>query len=90
MVFWSRPLWALKKAPFLAQDARRHRQDVSYRDRHGQLSGYGRAVAVVGFSRLGRQAVDLLGRLETGEPLPADWPLYDLPNVVLTRMWRAR
>ncbi|BCW44983.1 hydroxyacid dehydrogenase [Arthrobacter sp. StoSoilB5] len=75
-------LWALKKVPFLAQDARRFRQDVSYRDRHGELSGYGRTVVVVGFSRIGRRVVDLLGRLETGNTILVVDPYADPAEVM--------
>ena len=53
-------LWAFKKVPFLAADARRFRTDWSYRDRRGELSGRDRTVVLVGFSRIGRRVVRLL------------------------------
>ncbi|GAB2873961.1 hydroxyacid dehydrogenase [Streptomyces mayteni] len=65
-------LWALKKVPFLAQDARRYRQDWTYRDRRGKLSGYHRTVVIVGFSRIGRRAVALLRTPHDGPILVVD------------------
>ncbi|MCT2593526.1 hydroxyacid dehydrogenase [Streptomyces sp. N2-109] len=53
-------LWAFKKVPFLAADARRHREDWSYRERRGELSGRDRTVVLVGFSRIGRRVTELL------------------------------
>lgn len=53
-------LWAFKKAPFLAADARAYRDDWSYRDHRGELSGAGRTVVLVGFSRVGRRVARLL------------------------------
>jgi phosphoglycerate dehydrogenase-like enzyme len=53
-------LWAFKKAPFLAADARTYRSDWSYREHRGELSGVDRTVVVVGFSRIGRRVVRLL------------------------------
>jgi phosphoglycerate dehydrogenase-like enzyme len=46
-----------KKVPFLAADARRYRQDWSYRSTHGTLSNDGLTIGVVGFSRIGRRVV---------------------------------
>lgn len=69
-------LWAFKKAPFLAAEARRSRTDWSYRDQHGSLSGHGRTVALVGFSRIGRRVADLLLRLQLGRVLVVD-PVAD-------------
>ncbi|HSZ41891.1 MAG TPA: hydroxyacid dehydrogenase [Trebonia sp.] len=56
-------LWALKRVPFLAAGARRgHGEAWSYRDpRRDELSGTGRTVVLVGFSRIGRRVTDLLG-----------------------------
>lgn len=53
-------LWAFKKVPFLAADARRHREDWSYRERRGELSAVDRTVVLVGFSRIGRRVTRLL------------------------------
>ncbi|MBB6345583.1 hydroxyacid dehydrogenase [Nonomuraea muscovyensis] len=53
-----------KKAPFLAQDARRHRDDWSYVSRRGELTNRGRTIGVVGFSRTGRRVVERLRALE--------------------------
>jgi phosphoglycerate dehydrogenase-like enzyme len=52
-------LWAVKRAPFLAADARTYRDDWSYRQRHGEL-GAAPAVVLVGFSRVGRRVARLL------------------------------
>ncbi|WP_326643898.1 hydroxyacid dehydrogenase [Nonomuraea fuscirosea] len=57
-------IFAGKKAPFLAQDARTHRDDWSYVTRRGELSNRGRTVGVVGFSRVGRRVVERLRDLE--------------------------
>ncbi|MFC4530714.1 hydroxyacid dehydrogenase [Sphaerisporangium dianthi] len=57
-------IFAGKKAPFLAQDARLHRDDWSYATRRGELSNRGRTVGVVGFSRVGRRVVERLRHLE--------------------------
>ena len=65
-------LWAFKKAPFLAADARRFRADWSYRDRHGELSGEDRTVALVGFSRIGRRVAHLLTGLGLARVLVVD------------------
>jgi phosphoglycerate dehydrogenase-like enzyme len=52
-------LWAAKRAPFLATDARTHRDDWSYRQRHGELGG-SPTVVLIGFSRVGRRVARLL------------------------------
>ena len=52
-------LWAAKKVPFLAADARTHRDDWSYRHEHGALGGTP-TVVLVGFSRVGRRVARLL------------------------------
>ncbi|TDD56304.1 hydroxyacid dehydrogenase [Nonomuraea terrae] len=57
-------IFAGKKAPFLAQDARRHRDDWSYATRRGELSNRRRTIGVVGFSRVGRRVVERLRDLE--------------------------
>ncbi|MFM9370912.1 hydroxyacid dehydrogenase [Streptomyces sp. Da 82-17] len=69
-------LWAFKKAPFLAQDARTHREDLSYLDGRGELSGVGRTVVVVGFSRIGGRVVRLLRELDLARVLVVD-PVAD-------------
>jgi phosphoglycerate dehydrogenase-like enzyme len=53
-------LWAAKKAPFLAADARVYRDDWSYRQRRGELGGTSLTVVLVGFSRVGRRVARLL------------------------------
>ncbi|MEV4392543.1 hydroxyacid dehydrogenase [Nonomuraea sp. NPDC049607] len=73
-------VFAGKKAPFLAQDARRYREDRSYLARRGELSNRGRTIGVVGFSRVGRRVVDLLRVLEAAEVLVAD-PYADADEV---------
>jgi phosphoglycerate dehydrogenase-like enzyme len=65
-------LWAVKKVPFLAADARRHRDDWSYRDAHGELSGAGRTIVLVGFSRVGRRVARLLPLVGAGRVLVVD------------------
>ncbi|MFD1150688.1 hydroxyacid dehydrogenase [Saccharothrix hoggarensis] len=57
-------VFAGKKAPFLAQDARAHRDDWSYVARRGELTNRGRTIGVVGFSRVGRRVVERLGDLD--------------------------
>jgi phosphoglycerate dehydrogenase-like enzyme len=69
-------LWAFKKAPFLAADARRHRQDWTYRERRGELSGRHRTIVLLGFSRVGRRVADLLRRLDVGRVVVVD-PVVD-------------
>ncbi|MCP2332179.1 MULTISPECIES: hydroxyacid dehydrogenase [Actinoalloteichus] len=69
-------LWAFKKIPFLAADARVHRADWGYRERHGELSGRGRVVVLVGFSRVGRRVAELLTRLDLARVLVVD-PVAD-------------
>jgi phosphoglycerate dehydrogenase-like enzyme len=65
-------LWAFKKVPFLAADARRHRVDWSYRDGRGELSGRNRTVVLVGFSRVGRRVAQLLRAVDAGRVLVVD------------------
>jgi phosphoglycerate dehydrogenase-like enzyme len=56
-------LWSLKRVPFLAAEARhRHWVGWAYADpRRSELSGTGRTVALIGFSRIGRRVAALLG-----------------------------
>ncbi|MFF2847571.1 hydroxyacid dehydrogenase [Streptomyces sp. NPDC058001] len=65
-------LWSFKKVPFLAQDARKYREDLAYRDRRGELSGHNRTVVIVGFSRIGRRVAALLRTLHEGPILVVD------------------
>jgi len=53
-------LWAVKKVPFLAADARAHRDDWSYRGLRGEPRGTSPVVVLVGFSRVGRRVARLL------------------------------
>ena len=53
-------LWAAKKVPFLAVDARAYRDDWRYRWAHGELGGTSLTVVLVGFSRVGRRVARLL------------------------------
>ncbi|WP_240796565.1 hydroxyacid dehydrogenase [Streptomyces sp. RFCAC02] len=69
-------LWAFKKVPFLAAEARGARTDWSYRDRHGELSGSDRTVVLVGFSRVGRRVCELLVGLRLARVLVVD-PVAD-------------
>lgn len=69
-----------KKAPFLAADARTHREDWTYRHRRGPLTNMGLTVGVVGFSRIGRRVVDKLNQLEELNCLVAD-PVADPEQV---------
>ncbi|MBL1118192.1 hydroxyacid dehydrogenase [Streptomyces sp. 110] len=73
-------LWSFKKVPFLAQDARKYREDVTYRDRRGELSGRDRTVVIVGFSRIGRRVAALLRTLHEGPTLVVD-PFADPAEV---------
>jgi phosphoglycerate dehydrogenase-like enzyme len=73
-------LWSFKKVPFLAADAREHREDWSYRERRGELSGRGRTVVVVGFSRIGRRVTELLLRLDAARVLVVD-PTVDAARI---------
>jgi phosphoglycerate dehydrogenase-like enzyme len=73
-------LWSLKKAPFLAADARTFREDWSYRNEHGELSARGRTIVLVGFSRIGRRVAHLLRHLDLGRVLVVD-PVVDPAEV---------
>jgi phosphoglycerate dehydrogenase-like enzyme len=57
-------IFAGKRVPILAQDARRHRDDWSYVARRGELSNRGRTIGLVGFSRVGRRVTERLRSLE--------------------------
>src|SRR4051794_7002418 len=69
-----------KKAPFLAADARIHREDWSYRTRRGPRSNLGLTVGVVGFSRIGRRVVEKLRQLDDVTILVSD-PFVDHDQV---------
>ncbi|MEU0535477.1 hydroxyacid dehydrogenase [Amycolatopsis tolypomycina] len=69
-------LWAFKKVPFLAADARTAREDWGYRDRRGELSGRDRTVVLVGFSRVGRRVAALLRLLDLARVVVVD-PVAD-------------
>ncbi|HET6708848.1 hydroxyacid dehydrogenase [Amycolatopsis sp.] len=69
-------LWAFKKVPFLAADARKSREDWGYRDRRGELSGRDRTVVLVGFSRVGRRVAALLRLLDLARVVVVD-PVAD-------------
>lgn len=72
-------VFAGKKAPFLAQDARTHRADWAYRERRGELSNRGRTIGVVGLSHVGRRVLERLRDLEV-DVLVAD-PYADAAEV---------
>ncbi|MFJ8912978.1 hydroxyacid dehydrogenase [Amycolatopsis sp. NPDC102389] len=74
-------LWAFKKVPFLAADARRFREDWSYVDRRGELSGRDRTVVLVGFSRIGRRVTRLLRDLGLARVLVVD-PVVDPAEII--------
>ncbi|WP_049575919.1 hydroxyacid dehydrogenase [Streptomyces sp. SBT349] len=74
-------LWAFKKVPFLATDARRFRADWSYRDGRGELSARDRTVVLVGHSRVGARVCGLLRDLGLARVLVVD-PVID-PATVL-------
>lgn len=65
-------IFAGKKAPFLAADERLAYGGWGSVTGYGDLSNLGRTVGVVGFSRIGRRVVDLLGLLEGTTCLVAD------------------
>lgn len=76
-------LWAFKKVPFLAADARVHRDDWSYLTRRGELSGRDTTVVLVGFSRIGRRVAALLHHLDLADVLVVD-PVADAADVAAT------
>jgi phosphoglycerate dehydrogenase-like enzyme len=65
-------IFAGKKAPFLAMDARTSREDWGYVGRRGELSNRGRTIGIVGFSRVGRRVVSMIQQLESVTCLVAD------------------
>ncbi|CAG7648136.1 hydroxyacid dehydrogenase [Actinacidiphila bryophytorum] len=65
-------IFAGKKAPFLAADEQRAYGGWGSVTGYGDLSNYGRTVGVVGFSRIGRKVVGLLGLLGGTTCLVAD------------------
>lgn len=73
-------VFAGKKAPFLAMDARTHREDWSYVNRRGELSNRGRTIGIVGFSRIGRRVVQLVQQLDGAKCLVSD-PYADASDV---------
>ncbi|MGE6738372.1 hydroxyacid dehydrogenase, partial [Streptomyces sp. NPDC059900] len=74
-------LWAFKKVPFLAMDARRFREDWSYVHERGELSGRDRTVVLVGFSRIGRRVTALLRTLDLARVLVVD-PVADPDEII--------
>lgn len=73
-------IFAGKKAPFLAADEQRAYGGWGSVTGYGDLSNYGRTVGVVGFSRIGRKVVGLLGLLGGTTCLVAD-PHADAEDV---------
>ncbi|MBE8522101.1 hydroxyacid dehydrogenase [Amycolatopsis sp. H6(2020)] len=73
-------LWAFKKVPFLAADARKFREDWGYRDLRGELSGRDRTAVLVGFSRVGRRVAALLRLLDLARVLVVD-PVADASEI---------
>jgi phosphoglycerate dehydrogenase-like enzyme len=65
-------LWAAKRVPFLAADARVHRDDWSYRRRRGDPGGFPPVVVIVGFSRVGQRVARLLQLTAAATVLVAD------------------
>ena len=75
-------LLAMKKAPFLAADARIYRDGWDYRQGHGQL-GSVQNIVLVGFSRVGRRVARLLQQVGVTGVLVAD-PFADVGAVAAT------
>ncbi|MDR7275028.1 hydroxyacid dehydrogenase [Catenuloplanes atrovinosus] len=69
-----------KKAPFLAADRQAAATGWGHRNGYGDLSNYRRTIGVVGFSRIGRRVVRLLGLLDHAQCLVAD-PFADPDEV---------
>ncbi|MFC6016465.1 hydroxyacid dehydrogenase [Plantactinospora solaniradicis] len=69
-----------KKAPFIAANPDAANRGWGHLAGYGDLSNYRRTVGIVGFSRVGRRVVDLLGCLDSTVCLVAD-PYAD-PEVV--------
>jgi phosphoglycerate dehydrogenase-like enzyme len=74
-------LWAVKKVPFLAADARAHRDDWSYRRLRGEPREISPVVVLVGFSRVGRLVARLLRLTGAARVLVVD-PYADPAAVV--------
>jgi len=65
-------IFAGKKAPFIAADGIQAYRGWGHHNGYGDLSNYRRTIGVVGFSRIGRRVVGLLGTLDSAEVLVAD------------------
>lgn len=61
-----------KKVPFIANDRQAALRGWSHTHGYGDLSNYRRTIGIVGFSRIGRRVVQLLGALDTKEVLVYD------------------
>lgn len=57
-------IFAGKKIPALAADARTYREDWSYRTRHGELGNRGRTIGLIALSRVGRRVAERLRDLD--------------------------
>jgi phosphoglycerate dehydrogenase-like enzyme len=73
-------IFAGKKAPFIAADEAQAYRGWGHHNGYGDLSNYRRTIGVVGFSRIGRRVVHLLGTLDSAEVLVAD-PYADAAEV---------
>jgi len=76
-------LWAVKKVPFLAAEARSHRDDWAYRQQHGELGAASPTIVLVGFSRVGRRVARLLQLADVTGVLVVD-PFADPAAVAAT------
>lgn len=65
-------IFAGKKAPFLAADPATAYRGWGHLTGYGHLSNYRRTIGIVGFSRIGRRVVELLGHLDSAACLVAD------------------
>ena len=65
-------IFAGKRAPFLAAEARTRRDQWSFADQGESLTNRGRTIGLVGWSRIGRRTAEMLALLETGAVLVAD------------------
>ena len=73
-------IFAGKRVPYIATQARQFSTGWGHIDGLGDLSNYGRTVGVVGFSRIGRRVVELLRVLDGTRCLVAD-PYADADEV---------
>ncbi|MFG1807715.1 hydroxyacid dehydrogenase [Streptomyces sp. NPDC049040] len=73
-------IFAGKKAPFLSSDQERAYGGWGSVTGYGDLSNFGRTIGVVGFSRVGRRVVELLGLMDAVNCLVAD-PYADAEEV---------